>query len=67
MFFQQVENFTTRPEDVIIASFPKSGTTWAQEIVHQISMIHASKQVKKDTTSLISEVNIKIENLLLIF
>ena len=62
MFFQQVENFTTRPEDVIIASFPKSGTTWAQEIVHQISMIHASKQVKKDANIPISEVYVKVEN-----
>ena len=60
MFFQQVENFTTRPEDVIIASFPKSGTTWAQEIVHQISMIHASKQVKKDANINISVVRFKL-------
>ena len=57
-----MENFTTRPEDVIIASFPKSGTTWAQEIVHQISMIHASKQVKKDNDINISEVSVKDEN-----
>ena len=60
--FQQVQNFKASPDDVIIASFPKSGTTWAQEIVHQISMIHASKQVQKDANIHTSEVNVKVEN-----
>jgi len=28
--------FTPRPDDVIIAGVPKSGTTWMQQILHQI-------------------------------
>ena len=41
---KDVENFNTRANDIIIASFPKSGTTWVQEIVHQISMLQATKK-----------------------
>ena len=54
---QEVENFIVRPEDIIIASFPKSGTTWAQEIVHQVSMLQASKhKITHNTPS--SQVNV---------
>ena len=63
--FQQVQNFKASPDDVIIASFPKSGTTWVQEIVHQISMIQASKQEKKKSDITVQEVN--IEEFILIF
>ena len=64
--FQQVQNFKASPDDVIIASFPKSGTTWVQEIVHQISMIQASKQEKKNSDiTTVQEVN--VEEFILIF
>ena len=49
--FKDVEKFTARPSDVIIASFPKSGTTWVQEIVHQISMVQAAKQALRKENS----------------
>ena len=57
--FQQVKNFKASPDDVIIASFPKSGTTWVQEIVHQISMIQASKKEKKNSDIAVQEVNVE--------
>ena len=34
---QQLTEFRGRPSDVIVASFPKSGTTWLQEIVWRVT------------------------------
>ena len=31
-----VQHFSSRPSDVFICTYPKSGTTWMQQIVHQI-------------------------------
>ena len=34
---EQLEQFRGRPSDIIVASFPKSGTTWLQEIIWSIT------------------------------
>ncbi|XP_047602110.1 sulfotransferase 1C2-like [Lutra lutra] len=42
--WSQIQNFEAKPDDLLICTYPKSGTTWIQEIV---DMIKQSGDVEK--------------------
>ena len=61
---EKIEMFQARPGDVFVASFPKSGTTWVQEVVYQLYLQQCSKESKQlrdptDSKDTITVVNCK--------
>ncbi|NXP75377.1 ST1C1 Sulfotransferase, partial [Ramphastos sulfuratus] len=47
---EQLRNFKARPDDLLIATYAKAGTTWTQEIVDMIQQNGDVEKCRRDTT-----------------
>ena len=44
---ERIRDFKARSGDVFVSSFPKSGTTWVQEVVNQLMICQCCKNVRQ--------------------
>ncbi|NXB11532.1 ST1C1 Sulfotransferase, partial [Cnemophilus loriae] len=48
--WDKVQKFKARPDDVLIATYAKAGTTWTQEVVDMVQQNGDTEKCKRETT-----------------